>query len=286
MEEVKNIIQPIEEILDRALDNIYINTGIKVFIGLYAAFAAPKLPKSIINMMDNTLVRIMVAFLIVLIATKDPSIALIVAVAFILTLQTANRYRLYNTSLSVSQAGESSWLPSVNTEINNLETRATEEETLEKKTNDMMENVPAISNNLQELIDNPQEPTDYRTRELKEIESIKLMEQEKKEALEQEKLLAEKKQEDEIRKNTDLEANEILAMSLSNPSENLKKPVVELLEMGSSSNEKSAFTSQYQFVDAQSNNVPGTNITSSPGTFSNQFCIQGSQDSKPNGYNF
>ena len=91
MEEVQNIVSNGEKVLNRALDNIYISTAIKVFIGLYAGFAAPKLPPTLVNLMDNILVRIMVAFVIVLTATRDPSIAILIAVAFIITLQTANK---------------------------------------------------------------------------------------------------------------------------------------------------------------------------------------------------
>ena len=109
---VKNIVQETETILNRGLDNIYINTTIKVLIGLYAGFAAPKLPPSLVNLMDNIFVRIGFAFTNVLLATRDPSIALMVAVAFIITLQTANKYRLINTDLSVAAPGQSSWLPS------------------------------------------------------------------------------------------------------------------------------------------------------------------------------
>ena len=121
MEEVQNIIEPVvnasEKVLNRALDNVYISTAIKVFIGLYAAFAAPKLPPTLVNLMDNTLVRIIFAFVIVLTATRDPSIAILIAIAFIITLQTANKYRLINTSLSVAEPGESSWLPSAKDEV-------------------------------------------------------------------------------------------------------------------------------------------------------------------------
>ena len=116
MEEVQNIVSNGEKVLNRALDNIYISTAIKVFIGLYAGFAAPKLPPTLVNLMDNIFVRIMVAFVIVLTATRDPSIAILIAVAFIITLQTANKNRLINTSLSVSEPGESSWLPSAKSE--------------------------------------------------------------------------------------------------------------------------------------------------------------------------
>ena len=43
------------------------------------------------------------------------------------------------------------------------------------------------------------------------------------------------------------------------------------------------FTSGYQFLDAQSNNVPGSNSESSVGTFANQHSIQGLQDNSPDG---
>lgn len=109
---VKNIITETETVLNRTLDNVYINTTIKVLLGLYAAFAAPKLPPTMVNLMDNIFVRIGFAFTIVLVATRDPSIALMVAVAFIITLQTANRNRLIQTNLSVAEKGQSSWLPS------------------------------------------------------------------------------------------------------------------------------------------------------------------------------
>ena len=109
---VKDLISTSETVLNRGLDNVYISTTIKVLIGLYAAFAAPKLPASLVSLMDNVLVRIAFAFVIVLTATRDPSIALMIAIAFIITLQTANKFRLMSTELSVSAPGQSSWLPS------------------------------------------------------------------------------------------------------------------------------------------------------------------------------
>ena len=111
-----SIIQQTESILNRTMDNVYITTALKVFIGLYAAFAAPQLPPSLVNLMDNIVVRIAFAFIIVLMATRDPSIALMTAVAFIITLQTANKYRIMNTDLSVADVNETSWLPSAKQE--------------------------------------------------------------------------------------------------------------------------------------------------------------------------
>lgn len=108
----KEILGDSEKILNRALDNKNINITIKILLGLYAALAAPKLPPTLANLVDNTFIRIAFAFVIVYMATRDPSIAILVAIAFIVTLQTANKMRLYNTNLSVSQPGQTSWLPS------------------------------------------------------------------------------------------------------------------------------------------------------------------------------
>ena len=84
-----NILNELEKVLNRGLGNQYINLTLKIFLCLYAAMVAPKLPPSIANLMDNTLVRVVVAFIIVFMATKDPSLALLVSLAFIITLQTA-----------------------------------------------------------------------------------------------------------------------------------------------------------------------------------------------------
>ena len=117
MKDLRKVLTPIikesEKILNKGLGNPYINTALKVCIGLYAALAAPQLPPAIILLLDNTVVRVLWAFLIVFLALGDPGIALMTAIAFIVTLQLANKYKLINSSLAVSEAGRNtSWLPS------------------------------------------------------------------------------------------------------------------------------------------------------------------------------
>ena len=54
MEEVQKtimpLVAPIEKVLNRGLDNVYISTALKVFIDYITAFAAPKLPPSLVNL--------------------------------------------------------------------------------------------------------------------------------------------------------------------------------------------------------------------------------------------
>lgn len=220
MEEVQNIISPLvsgsEKVLNRALDNVYISTALKVFIGLYAAFAAPKLPPTLVNVMDNTLVRIAFAFVIVLTATRDPSLAIMIAVAFIITLQTANKYRLINTSLSVSQPGESTWLPSAKDEVVSQEDDSSVQEVQDQQ-------------QVQDMMDQQM-------------------------------------------------------MELSNPSNNLNEEIIEPMASQPISQEPTnSFTTQYQFLDASNNAVPGANQESSVSTFANQLSVQGLQENIPDG---
>ena len=110
------VISEIEKILNRSLDNVYLNTALKVFLVLYAALAAPQFPPKLAFLMDNIFVRIGISFLIVFMALRDPGLALIIAIAFVITLQTANKLRLINTDLSQALQGETSWLPSAQRE--------------------------------------------------------------------------------------------------------------------------------------------------------------------------
>jgi len=135
----KSVLSELEKILNRSLDNIYLNTALKVFLVLYAALAAPRFPPKLVFLMDNVFVRIGVAFLIVFMALRDPSLALMIAVVFIITLQTANKLRLINTDLSTASPGETSWLPSAQIEGFEEEDDGTEEDEEQEEGADVVE---------------------------------------------------------------------------------------------------------------------------------------------------
>lgn len=68
------------------MDNKYVSTMITIAIGLYAALLGPELPPVIKDLFNNTIFRIFVLFLIVVRGNKDPQMAIIIAIAFVLTL--------------------------------------------------------------------------------------------------------------------------------------------------------------------------------------------------------
>jgi hypothetical protein len=109
-------IRSLESTLDSGLNsmmsNSYFYVALRVFLVLYAAFAAPALPKTVALLMDSTIVRILFAVVIVYVAIDDPLSGILLAIAFIITLQTANKFKLYNSSESVLSPNGISWLPS------------------------------------------------------------------------------------------------------------------------------------------------------------------------------
>lgn len=72
--------------ISEILDNKYVSTGVTVGLALYAALLGPNLPPFIQQLFSNTVFRIIVLFLVVVSGNKNPKIAIMVAVGFVLTL--------------------------------------------------------------------------------------------------------------------------------------------------------------------------------------------------------
>ena len=110
---LQSVINNSELNLKTLLSNPYAKVSLRVFLGLYAAFAAPNLPKNLALFLDSTVIRIIFASLIIYMGYKeDPLTALLLAIVFVITLQTADKYKIYDTSLSITSEDGISWLPS------------------------------------------------------------------------------------------------------------------------------------------------------------------------------
>lgn len=85
MENIKNFFNNVLKTMD---NNQMIYSVVSILLVLYSALAAPKLPKSFAKVFDNPLVKILYMFLIGYLATKNPTVSIMAAVALFLTLQT------------------------------------------------------------------------------------------------------------------------------------------------------------------------------------------------------
>lgn len=68
------------------LQNPYVAAPLTLFLVLYGGMAKPDLPDPILNLFDNAFFRVLVLFLIAFTATKNAQVALMVAVAFTVTM--------------------------------------------------------------------------------------------------------------------------------------------------------------------------------------------------------
>jgi hypothetical protein len=75
------------------IDNEYVSATLHLLLILYVSLIAPKLPYSIAQLFDYTVVKLIAFFLIVYLSSKNPTTAIIVAVGVLVTLMTLNHYK-------------------------------------------------------------------------------------------------------------------------------------------------------------------------------------------------
>ena len=92
-----NKIQQIARGSLKILDNKYVAAIVRVFLILYAGLIAPKLPSGLAKLFQNSVFKVVVLFLIVYIAMKDPVVALLVAVGFTISIVTLNKLETVNS---------------------------------------------------------------------------------------------------------------------------------------------------------------------------------------------
>ena len=80
--------------LDSVFGNETFTLICKVLVVLYAAFCVQKLPMEYSKLVENIVVRFALLLLIAFITMNDPVLGLLLAVAFVLTIQVSNKNKL------------------------------------------------------------------------------------------------------------------------------------------------------------------------------------------------
>lgn len=84
--------------------NPYATAIIAIFTIAYAAIVAPKLPEPIAKLMDYTVVRIIILFLIAYMANSNPTAALMIAIAFLVSMNTLTQLDRDNKGVAEAPA--------------------------------------------------------------------------------------------------------------------------------------------------------------------------------------
>lgn len=127
------------------LDNEYINAGVSLFLILYTGLVAPKLPKSIADFLDSTLGKFIMFFMIIYISRKDTTIAIIAAVAVIISIMALDKLKLNEHMTNLSKLNE---IKEMSEDITEL----TEDMIAEKRMNEIQGNIDQGNNESEEAM--------------------------------------------------------------------------------------------------------------------------------------
>ena len=89
--------------LTKLFENKTSKTIITLILALYASAVAPALPNNIILFFDSVLGKLLFIFLIAYVASRDVQVAIMLAVAFIITLTVIDRRRIEQFAIQNQQ---------------------------------------------------------------------------------------------------------------------------------------------------------------------------------------
>ena len=84
--------------LDNILSNKYVFTFLSLFLVLYGGLAKPAMPKVVVKLFDNKIFRIIYMAMIVYMSKQDIKFAIMMAVAFSITMELVNQTKLTSPS--------------------------------------------------------------------------------------------------------------------------------------------------------------------------------------------
>jgi len=86
------------------LTNLYMDNSVSIVLGLvlilYIAMASSKVPKVVTMLLDNNYLKIALILLIAYVASRDAPLAIILAIALLVTLQKMNKDKVENNTLA------------------------------------------------------------------------------------------------------------------------------------------------------------------------------------------
>jgi hypothetical protein len=90
----KDSLKNLDGNVQNILQNNYVCWGLRIVLVLYAAMVAPNLNREVANIFDNVVIRLVVACLIVFLSFHDTTLAILLAIAFVVSIQTLNKHKV------------------------------------------------------------------------------------------------------------------------------------------------------------------------------------------------
>merc|ERR1711907_647584 len=87
-------VQTMDSQISGLLKNTYASWGLKIILVLYAAFAYVPEGSLMHTLADNIVFRLAVAVMIVYLSFNDPTLAILLAICFVVTIQGVNKNKV------------------------------------------------------------------------------------------------------------------------------------------------------------------------------------------------
>ena len=81
--------------INQMLNNKQVTTVLTLLLALYAGALAPALPNSVIEFFDTVFGKLLFVFLIAYVASKNTQVAIMMSLAFVVTLSFVNKLSRY-----------------------------------------------------------------------------------------------------------------------------------------------------------------------------------------------
>lgn len=95
MNTLTNLIKNADSYLSVLHSNPYVSGSVGLFLVLYAGMAAPKLPAQIAGLFENSLFKLLILSMVLVVRNYNPTLAILVAVGFVISMNTLSNYRIF-----------------------------------------------------------------------------------------------------------------------------------------------------------------------------------------------
>ena len=100
--DISNVLGLADSYLSVLHTNVYVSGVVTLFLVLYGAMAAPSLPVGLAALFENSLFKLLVLVLVLVVRNYNPTMAVLVAIGFVISMQTLSKYRIFTMANELS----------------------------------------------------------------------------------------------------------------------------------------------------------------------------------------
>ena len=97
-----NVLKIADSYLSVLHTNAYVAGAVTLFLVLYGAMAAPALPPMIAMLFENPVFKMLILVLVLIIRNYNPTMAVLIAIGFVISMQTLSKYRIFTMANELS----------------------------------------------------------------------------------------------------------------------------------------------------------------------------------------